>query len=164
MIDVTDENQTPNPVTPASPAAPAPTGVVDPITSQPAPMPSFGQSNTSGQGSAAVVPEEVKGWSWGGFFLSWIWAIGNSVWIGLLALVPYVGFVMAIVLGAKGREWAWQAKHWDSIEQFKQVQRTWSIAGFILAGIGVLAVILILVVIVVVAINPAARMSSTPSY
>ena len=44
--------------------------------------------NTSGQGAAAVVPEEIKGWNWGAFFLSAIWSIAHSVWIGLLALVP----------------------------------------------------------------------------
>ena len=149
-----DENQTPDPATPAqgsAPAAPA-ASTVDPIATTP---PSSTQGNTSGQGSSAAVPEEVKGWSWGAFFLSWIWAIGNSVWIGLLALVPYVGFIMAIVLGIKGREWAWQAKHWDSVEHFKKVQHNWTIASVVVL---LIAVILPLVIIVtLVALNPAGR-------
>ena len=77
------------------------------------------------------IPEGVKGFSWGALFLNWIWAIGNKTWIGLLCLVPYLGFIMAIVLGFKGREWAWKNKKWDSVEHFNRVQRKWSVAGII---------------------------------
>ena len=72
--------------------------------------------------ASAPIPEGVKGWSWGAFLLSWIWAIGNRTWIGLLALIPYVGVIMAIVLGFKGREWAWKNRQWDSLEEFNRVQ------------------------------------------
>lgn len=72
------------------------------------------------------LPPGVAGWSWGAFLLNWIWAIGNRTWIGLFALVPYVGLVMAIILGIKGREWAWKNGKWDSVEHFNRVQRTWS--------------------------------------
>ncbi len=102
--------------------------------------------NTSGQGSMASVPPEVRGWNWGAFLLSWIWAIGNHVWLGLLALVPYVGFIMAIVLGVKGSEWAWQHRRWDSVDQFKATQKVWTVWGVAIIlvsfGIGVLAAIL----------------------
>ena len=74
----------------------------------------------------SVATHQVGGWNWGAFLLSWIWRIGNNVWISLLALIPYVGFVMAIVLGIKGNEWAWQKKKWDSIEHFKRTQSSWS--------------------------------------
>lgn len=78
------------------------------------------------------IPDGIKGWSWGAFFLNWIWAIGNRTWIGLLAIIPYVGFIMAIVLGFKGREWAWKNKQWESIEQFNAVQKKWSFWGVVL--------------------------------
>ena len=39
-----------------------------------------GAGNTSGQGSLAIVPADIGGWSWGGFCLGWRWSIGNSVW------------------------------------------------------------------------------------
>ena len=80
------------------------------------------------------IPEGVRGWSWGAFLLNWIWAIGNSTWIGLLALIPYVGFIMVIILGIKGREWAWKNHKWESVEHFNRVQRLWSIWGFIILG------------------------------
>lgn len=81
--------------------------------------------NTSGQGKSAVVPQEIKKWSWGAFLLNWIWGIGNSVWIALISLIPIplIGLIMAFVLGAKGNQWAWQSKKWESIEHFKKTQR-----------------------------------------
>ncbi|MGB7649663.1 MAG: hypothetical protein WBL62_00500 [Gallionella sp.] len=83
---------------------------------------------------AKPMPDGIKGWSWGGFLLNWIWAIGNNTWIGLLALVPVVGIVMSVVLGIKGREWAWQNKQWESLEHFNRVQRKWSMWGAIVVG------------------------------
>jgi uncharacterized membrane protein YeaQ/YmgE (transglycosylase-associated protein family) len=112
-------------------------------------MPGYGPqgyaANTSGTGSTAVVPPGVAGWNWGAFLLNWIWSIGNSVWIGLLALVPYAGLIMAIVLGIKGSEWAWQHRRWESVEQFKATQRVWAIVGlivFLLSLIPIFAAIL----------------------
>ncbi len=93
------------------------------------------QQNTSGQGSAAIVPEEIKGWNWGAFLLGWVWSIGNSVWIGLLTLI--FGWIMAIILGVKGSEWAWQNRKWESVEQFKTVQKTWAKWGVIVLIISV---------------------------
>src|SRR5664280_1999466 len=90
-----------------------------------------------------LVPDGVRGWSWGAFFLGWIWAIGNRTWIGLFAIIPYVGFIMAIVLGVKGREWAWKAKEWESVDQFNRVQKKWSFWGVILVPVFLIVVICI---------------------
>lgn len=84
------------------------------------------------------IPDGVKGWSWGAFLLNWIWAIGNRSWIGLLAVIPYVGWIMAFWLGFKGREMAWKNKQWDSLEHFNRVQRRWS-----QWGVGIMVVALI---------------------
>ncbi|MEW8506835.1 MAG: hypothetical protein AB2598_09000 [Candidatus Thiodiazotropha sp.] len=97
--------------------------------------------NSSGMGNAAEIPEGVRGWSWGAFMFNWIWAIGNRTWIGLLALIPYIGFVMVIVLGVKGREWAWRNKRWESVEHFQRVQRLWSIWGLAFAGMAILGIV-----------------------
>lgn len=82
--------------------------------------------NTSGQGSMAVVPPEIDGWNWGAFLLNWIWGIGNNTFIALLVFVPFIGFVMPFVLGAKGSAWAWKNKRWDSVGHFMAVQRKWA--------------------------------------
>jgi hypothetical protein len=87
--------------------------------------------NTSGQGNNAVVPAEVDRWNWGAFLLSWIWGIGNNTFIALLMFVPFVNMVMTFVLGAKGSAWAWRNKKWESVEQFKRVQREWAKWGLI---------------------------------
>lgn len=111
-------------------------------------------ANTSGQGEHAVVPEEIQKWNWGAFFLHWIWGIGNKVWIALLTFVPFVGIVMPFVLGAKGSEWAWRNKEWESVEHFQEVQRKWAKWGIILFCIGM--AFLILSLILAVAIFPIA--------
>jgi hypothetical protein len=105
--------------------------------------------NTSGQGGLAVFPAEIKGWNWGAFLLGWIWSIGNSVWIGLLALIPYLGFIMNIILGVKGSEWAWRYRRWDSIEHFKRTQSTWMKWG---VGIVVGSIALTILIIIIAAI------------
>ena len=83
-------------------------------------------------------PPGVKGWSWGAFLWNWIWAIGNQTWIGLLALVPLIGLFVAIYLGIRGRELAWQNRRWDSVEHFQRVQRAWSMWGLIVLAVAVL--------------------------
>ncbi|MFE1746674.1 serine/threonine protein kinase [Coleofasciculus sp. H7-2] len=89
--------------------------------------------NNSGQGSlldeTVPVPDEIKGWNWGAFLMPYLWPLSNHVWIGLLAWVPSVGWLMGFALGSKGNEWAWKSKKWRSIEQFKAHQRGWAIAG-----------------------------------
>jgi hypothetical protein len=85
-------------------------------------------------GRGAVVPPEIRRWNWGAFLLTWIWGLGNRVYVSFLSLIPVVGVVMAFVLGAKGSEWAWQNKAWPSIERFKTVQRRWTVTGLIVLG------------------------------
>ncbi|MBY0377810.1 MAG: ribonuclease G [Gammaproteobacteria bacterium] len=78
------------------------------------------------------LPPGIAGWSWGAFFLTWIWGLGNRTYRALWCFVPIVGICMRIALGIKGREWAWRHKKWESIEQFNKVQKRWSIVGLIL--------------------------------
>jgi hypothetical protein len=79
----------------------------------------------------AEIPAELDRWNWGAFFLNWIWGIGNSTFIALLALIPVVNIVMIIVLGARGSRWAWKNRTWRDAEQFRRTQRNWAIAGLI---------------------------------
>lgn len=82
--------------------------------------------NTSGQGLSADVPAELRRWNWGAFLLHWIWGLGNSTPIAFLTFVPFVGLVMLFVLGAKGSEWAWRNRRWESVEAFRATQRSWA--------------------------------------
>ena len=103
------------------------------------------------------MPPEIRGWNWGAFLLSWIWGIGNNIFIALLFFVPMIGFVMPFVLGAKGNEWAWKKNKWQSVEHFKKVQRNWAIAG--LSAIG--AVIMLVFAAIFIAM---AAMKSSDVY
>lgn len=78
-----------------------------------------------------TVPDDLKGWNWGAFFFNWIWAFGNQVWIGMLGLLPCIGILMSIYLGVCGNELAWKTGRWQSVEQFKAVQKKWAIAGVV---------------------------------
>jgi hypothetical protein len=118
--------------------------------------------NTSGQGELATVPEEVKGWSWGAFVLTWIWVIFNSVWIAFLCFIPFFCLVWAFVLGVKGNEWAWRNKKWDSIEHFKNTQRSWNIAGIIVFVISILVVPVVVFLAIVLPIVVPAVLYGSP--
>lgn len=96
---------------------------------------------TSSDGPNGPFPEELRSWNWGAFLLSWIWAIGHNVWLGLLALVPYIGVIMVFILGFKGNEWAWQHRKFESVEQFKAVERAWTKAGVIVFVISLVVMI-----------------------
>ncbi len=119
-------------ITPAQPATLPPVNLIGapPVMSASA---SSVEPNNSGQGKNSAAPVEIRGFNWGAFLLSWIWAIGHSTWIGLLGLIPIVGFVMRFVLGFKGNEWAWQNRRYNSLEDFKKAQKNWAMAGLVLA-------------------------------
>lgn len=114
------------------------------------------------QSSAVIVPEGIGGWNWGAFFLNWIWAIGNKSWIGLLALVPGLGLIMGIILGLKGSEWAWQHRKFESVDQFKAVQKAWAKWGLIIFIISLILLIAGIVVMIMFPSTPAVDTSITP--
>lgn len=93
----------------------------------------------------AEIPPELDRWNWGAFFLNWIWGVGNSTWIALLALLPVVNIFMMIVLGLRGSRWAWRKRAWRSVDHFRRSQRAWAIAGLAvwvisIGGIGAMVV------------------------
>jgi len=95
----------------------------------------------------AEIPAELDRWNWGAFFLNWIWGIGNSTFIALLALIPFVNIIMIIVLGLRGSRWAWRNRYWRDAEHFRSTQRKWAIAGLIVWLLGLLAAAAIVVTV-----------------
>ncbi|HUS80296.1 MAG TPA: hypothetical protein VM283_03445, partial [Armatimonadota bacterium] len=104
-------------------------------------------ANNSGTGGPA--PPEVLGWNWGAFWMTWLWGITNGVWNSLLVLI--LGLIWQIVLGAKGSEWAWQHRRFDSVEQFKQTQRAWAMWGWIMFFVSLLGGIAVGIVLAIAA-------------
>lgn len=94
--------------------------------------------NDSGTGPTAVLPPELRGFNVGALLMNWLWAVNHKTWIGLLALIPCVGIVFAIMLGINGNEHAWQNRKWDSIEQFKATQKAWMIWGIAIVAISLI--------------------------
>ncbi|OLP17727.1 serine/threonine protein kinase [Leptolyngbya sp. 'hensonii'] len=112
--------------------------------------------NNSGHGKLSVpIPPEIPAWNWGAFFLAPLWCLDHRLWWGTLpwaiclpmtvaaAAIPWNPAVflglfaaahmgVASLLGIKGNQWAWQSKKWRSIQQFKDQQRAWTVAGFVL--------------------------------
>ena len=78
------------------------------------------------------IPRELDRWNWGAFFLNWIWGIGNSTYIALLALIPGINIVMMVVLGLKGSRWAWRNRYWKDAEHFRITQRRWAQWGAVI--------------------------------
>ena len=115
------------------------------------------KSNNSGAGPDSHVPDVVaKRFNWGVFFLTWIWGLGNKSFITffifattLVSWVPFIGFLAPLAFciwcGIKGNEWAWQNKHFNSVNEFHEIQRKWAIAGiasFVIFWVIILAIIL----------------------
>ena len=96
------------------------------------------EENTSGQGENAYVPDIVaKRYNWGAFFFNWIWAIVYKKYV--LALIIFIGYAIPLVnlailivniwMGTQGNKWAWQAKRYQSVEDFHKVHRMWATVG-----------------------------------
>ena len=96
-----------------------------------------GQSSqtVNSSNNSSELPEELKGWSWAAFLWGGFWSVGHRTWVGLLAFIPWVGIVMVFILGLKGNEWAWKNNKWESVEEFKRVQKKWVKAWFIVFAI-----------------------------
>lgn len=80
------------------------------------------------------LPPDLSGFNWAAFLWSWIWAVSNKIWIGLLVFLPVPGISLGVqvLLGIYGNKWAWKNREWTSIEEFKRVQRKWIKWYFIL--------------------------------
>jgi hypothetical protein len=112
--------------------------------------------NDSGTGLSAVIPEELRGFNWGGLLLPLFWSFSHRVWIGLFALlgmVPKAGWLIVlligVVIGSYGNVWAWQNRRWNDVEHFRSTQRVWTIWG---VGIN-----LIWITLIAIALSAASR-------
>lgn len=153
---------TEQPAADLSPGQSTPTPPANPPATNSEMATAFGVGQTSAVSETLPFPDELRGWNWGAFFLSWIWAIGNQVWIGLLALLGPVWLVMMIILGLKGNEWAWKARKFISVETFKKTQSTWAKWGIVLFIIQI--ILIILAVSAVITSIKSNSTTTTPSY
>lgn len=64
-------------------------------------------------------------WNWAAFLLTFIWGVGHRVWISLIAIIPGVNIIMAVILGIKGNAWAWRANPCLDQEEFIKNEKLW---------------------------------------
>lgn len=70
----------------------------------------------------------LKRWSWGGFLVSPIWALGSRKYVAgilllLACIIPIIPFGFGIYYGIKGRQLSWEKGGWSSFEEFAKRQR-----------------------------------------
>ena len=97
-------------------------------------------------GKNSPVPDDIKGFNGGVFWITLIWAIVNKSKIPVIAwaavficsCIPFINFISSVitfplwvVMGFFGNDWAWQNNNWKSIAEFHRIQRLWAIWGFV---------------------------------
>ncbi len=79
---------------------------------------------------------KISGWNWGSFIFTFLWAIFHGFWIlAILSIIPGVGFIIGIILGIKGNEWAWKKDKHKNYPIFIEQQDRWNQIGLIFAAI-----------------------------
>ena len=101
---------------------------------------------TSELDNSDIPIENIKGWNWGAFWLTWLWGIGNKSWLTFWALIPYFNILWMFVCGFKGNEWAWKNKNWTNFEEFTRVQKKWATIANILA-VTLIAIVVIIMIL-----------------
>ena len=94
------------------------------------------------------IPNQIKGWNWGAFVFNIYWGIGNKTYLPLLCLIPIFNIIWIFVCGFKGNEWAWQSGNFNyqkDIDLFKQIQKTWNLAGIWAFIIQVVVIVLAII-------------------
>ncbi|MEO6908160.1 MAG: ribonuclease G [Abditibacteriaceae bacterium] len=99
----------------------------------------------------AELPDDLRGFNWGAFFLQWIWGIRHKVKWAWWALIPGVNIVIAFKLGFQGQELAWKNCEWKNEVEFDNTQLEWTRWGI---GVWIIAFLLLqLAVLLLVATN-----------
>ncbi len=88
------------------------------------------ESNIIYQGLSTEQIIYLNSWSWGAFFGSFIWALGNKLWWWALgSLVPFFGIYVWIKLSIDGRKMAWV---YQVPKDFSRFQKRQTILGVII--------------------------------
>ena len=88
-------------------------------------------------------PKCLHSFNWGALWITFIWGIFNRVWWVLLCLIRFVNFVVAIWMGIKGNQYAWdKQKDSKTPAEFDKSQHNWNIAGWVIFALNVLVAIL----------------------
>lgn len=88
---------------------------------------------------------KVKGWNWGPFIFTFVWAIFHGFWVlGILSIIPGVNLIIKLILALKGNEWAWEKDKNKNYPLFIELQSRWNKIGIIVLFIYSIIFLLIL--------------------
>ena len=97
------------------------------------------------------LPDDLRGFNWGAFFLTWVWGIRHNVAWAWWGLIPGVNIIVGIMLGMQGQELAWKNNAWKSEIEFDDTELEWTRWGI---GVWIVAYLLLqLAVLLLVATN-----------
>ena len=125
------------------PQTPAPAPVQYPVPQpQPIQQPMVQPVPQPAQPVQRAEPRNLDSFNFGAFYFNWIWGLANGVYWALLCLIPYIGLIVAIVLGVKANRTAWE-KYNGTAKEFEDTQAAWTKWAWILLACGfVIGVIL----------------------
>lgn len=126
-------------------------------------------NNNLSNDNAVLLEKELRIFNWGAFFIPWLWALFNKVWLivalGMIVAFIFVNnlgaaqlleyspidilvFIFSVLVGFTGNRFAWECKNYQSLEKFKKEQRLQSVIiliVFIFASITCLVLLLMYV-------------------
>lgn len=91
---------------------------------------------------------KIREWSWGAFVFTWIWAfVHNLPFWGIMTLIlsPLgLNIIPTVLLGMRGREYAWKTGRFVSVEKFMQIQKKWDTAALVFLAVFILLLFIFL--------------------
>lgn len=90
-------------------------------------------------------PRNLDSFNFGAFYFNWIWGVANGVYWALWCVIPYVGFIIGIVLGCKANRCAWE-KFNGTAEEFEAKQAAWTKWAWILFGVAIVCILITIIV------------------
>lgn len=110
---------------------------------------------------------ELEQWNWGAFYFGWLWGVCHKVWPALLQLAvcfipsllnvmgmahPLVALVCLIInlgvavwLGLKGTQMAWDNGAWSSMEEMRRCRSKWNVAALICFAVSIVFLLVMIV-------------------
>jgi len=128
-------------------------------------MADYGTQPAAPEARPAGAPPLVGQWSWAGFMMNWLYLIGHNV-VGLgvalviigvvLSIIPFVNFIsplywlaIALFVGVKGHEYAWNSGTFKTVDEFMAAQRVLNTMGKVWFFIMVVVVIIWLILLLI---------------
>lgn len=125
-----------------------------------------------GEPSSRAIDTELKRWNWGAFLLGWLWAAFHRIyWPMFLFAAGFMNAIISFVfplistagsllislaalginiyLGLNGSHMAWDLGCYNSLQHFKDKERKWRNAAFIVVGASILLSFLFLLILAI---------------